>query len=357
VNGIAYRIAVIPGDGIGPEVVGEALRVLRAVESEDPGIAFDFEELDWGTERYLATGRMMPEDGLEALRAKDGILLGAVGDPRVPDHITLWGLLLPIRQGFDEYVNLRPVRLLPGVQSALRDRGPEDIDFVVLRENTEGEYSGKGDFLFPEDPSRSLALQTSVFSRTGCERIIRYGFELARKRRGKLTSVSKGNALNYTSVFWDGIFRDVAEKYPDVETESLLVDAAALMFVRNPSRFDVVVTSNLFGDILTDLGAAITGGMGLAASANLDPTGRHPSLFEPVHGSAPDIAGKGLADPLAAIWSAGMLLDHLGHRDWGERVVDAIVRTISTGVRTRDLGGSASTTEVGRRCADEMRRP
>lgn len=352
---MGYRIAVVPGDGIGPEVIREAVRAIREVEANDPGLTFSFETFPWGTEHYLATGRMMPEDGLETLAGFDAILLGAVGDPRLPDHVTLWGLLLPIRQGFDQYVNLRPVRLLPGVPTVLASRGPEDIDFVVLRENTEGEYSGKGDILFPDDPTRAAALQTSVFSRFGCERIIRYGFDLARTRRKRLTSVSKGNALNYSAVFWDGVFDEVAGDYPDVATERLLVDAAALKFVQDPRRFDVIVTSNLFGDILTDLGAGIAGGMGLAASANLDPSGRRPSLFEPVHGSAPDIAGRGIANPMAAIWSAGLLLNHLGRLDWGERIVQAIARTIRNGVKTADLGGDATTEDVGRHVAAELR--
>ncbi|MDA8344732.1 MAG: tartrate dehydrogenase [Thermaerobacter sp.] len=351
---MTYRIAVIPGDGIGQEVTAEALRVLREVAALDRGITFEFEEFPWGTEHFLAAGEMMPKDGLQILASFDAIQLGAVGDPRVPDHLTLWGLLLPIRQGFGQYVNLRPVRLLPGAPTVLAGRGPQDIDMVFLRENTEGEYSGKGDFLFSGDPQREMALQTSVFSRVGCERIIRYGFELARRTRRSLTSVSKGNAMNYGGVFWDEVFAQVAVQYPDVRTQSLLVDAAAMLLVRDPSRFEVVVTSNLYGDILTDLGAGIAGGMGLAASANIDPTRRHPSLFEPVHGSAPDIAGKGIANPMAAIWSAALLLDHLGHGKWAERVVEAIERTLSAGVTSPDLGGSATTEEVGRLVAREL---
>ncbi len=351
---MTQRIAVIPGDGIGREVTAEALRALAAVAAVGPELSFAFEEFDWGTERYLAKGEMMPKDALETLASFDAIQLGAVGDPRVPDHVTLWGLLLPIRQGFDLYVNLRPVRLLPGAPTALAGRRPQDIDMLVLRENTEGEYSGKGDFLFPGDPTREMALQTSVFSRVGCERIIRYGFDLARRTGRSLTSVSKGNAMNYSGVFWDRVFMEVAEDYSDVPTQSLLVDAAAMLFVRDPGRFGVVVTSNLYGDVLTDLGAGIAGGMGLAASANIDPTGASPSLFEPVHGSAPDIAGKGVANPMAAIWSAALLLDHLGHGRWAERVLRAISRTIAAGVTTADLGGTASTEEVGRRVALEI---
>ncbi len=346
-----HRIAVIAGDGIGPEVTQEAVRVLRQVAALDPGVSLHFEEFPWGSAHYLAHGAMMPPDGLERLRTFDAIELGAVGDPRVPDHLTLWGLLLPIRQGFDQYVNLRPVRLLPGVESVLQGRGSRDIDMIVLRENTEGEYSGKGDFLFPGDAEREMALQTTVFSRRGVERIVRYAFELGRRLHRGVASVSKGNAMNYSGVFWDRVFADVAKDYPDVAHRSYLVDAAAMFFVRDPGRFQIVVTSNLFGDILTDLGAGIAGGMGFAASANLNPEGRFPSLFEPVHGSAPDIAGQGVANPMAAIWSAALLLEHLGHAGWADRVLQAIGRALLDGERTPDLGGSRTTADVGRAVA------
>lgn len=346
-----HRIAVIAGDGIGPEVTQEAVRVLHQVAALDPGISFSFEEFPWGSEHYLAHGQMMPRDGLDRLRAFDAIELGAVGDPRVPDHVTLWGLLLPIRQGFDQYVNLRPVRLLPGVETVLRGRASRDIDMIVLRENTEGEYSGKGDLLFPGDAEREMALQTTVFSRKGVERIVRYAFELGRRLQRSVASVSKGNAMNYSGVFWDRVFADVAGDYPDVAHRSYLVDAAAMFFVQDPRRFEIVVTSNLFGDILTDLGAGIAGGMGFAASANLNPEGRFPSLFEPVHGSAPDIAGQGIANPMAAIWSAALLLEHLGHAGWADRVLQAIGRALADGERTPDLGGSRTTAEVGRAVA------
>jgi tartrate dehydrogenase/decarboxylase/D-malate dehydrogenase len=344
---LSRRIAVIPGDGIGPEVTAQAVRVLRRVAELDPDLSFEFEELRWGTEHFLTHGEMMPEDGLRRLRAFDAIQLGAVGDPRVPDDVTLWGLLLPIRQGFDQYVNLRPVRLLRGVESPLRGRGPADIDMLVLRENTEGEYSGKGDFLFPGDVGREMALQTTVFSHRGVERIVRHAFELGRRLGKSVTSVSKGNAMNYSGVFWDRVFREVATEYPDVPSRSYLVDAAAMFFVQDPGRFQVVVTSNLFGDILTDLGAGIAGGLGFAASANLNPEGRFPSMFEPVHGSAPDIAGRNVANPMAAIWSTALLLEHLGEGAWAERILRAIEEALADGERTPDLGGNRTTDDVG----------
>lgn len=343
----AYRIAVIPGDGVGKEVVTEAVRVLDHVARLDGAISFRFVEYPWGSEYYLQHGRMMPEDALETLEGYDAILLGAVGDPQVPDHVTLWGLLLPIRQKFEQYINLRPVKLLRGAPVTLAGVPREAIDMIVIRENSEGEYSGKGDFLFPDDPGRAAALQTSVFSRRGVERVIHYAFDLGRRLNWSVTSVSKGNALNYSAVFWDQIFSEIAAEYSNVPSRSYLVDAAAMFFVKDPGRFKVVVASNLYGDILTDLGAGIAGGMGLAASANLNPTRRFPSMFEPVHGSAPDIAGKGIANPLAAIWSSALMLDHLKHPAWGSRVVDAIEATLQGNVRTPDLGGRASTVEVG----------
>ncbi len=342
-----YLISVIPGDGIGPEVTREAVKVLNAAAALDGGFRFEFTEYPWGCEYYLKTGDMMPADGLDLLRGSDAVLLGAVGYPGVPDHISLRGLLLQLRRGFDQYVNLRPVKLLPGAPCPLRDVKPEDIDMIFVRENSEGEYSGQGAWLYPDSP-REVVIQDAVFSRKGCERVIRYAYELARKEGKTLTSISKGNALNYSMVFWDQIFAEVGKDYPDVETHSLLVDAASMFMVRDPKRFQVVVTSNLFGDILTDLGAAIAGGMGLAAGANLNPEGTFPSMFEPIHGSAPDIAGKGLANPLAAIWSAGQLLEHLGYPRWYETIVSVIGQMLAEGRDlTPDLGGSASTQRCG----------
>lgn len=342
------RVAVIGGDGIGPEVTEESLRILRAVSARDPRVLLEFESFDWSSETYLQTGRMMPENGLETLARFDAILLGAVGDPRLPDHVTLWGLLFPIRQQFDQYVNLRPVRLLPRVRSVLADVHPDAVNMTFVRENSEGEYSGKGDLFFPGDPEREMAVGLSVFTRRGIERIVRYAFELARRTGRPVASISKGNALRHTAVLWDRIFSEVADRFPDIPSRSYLVDAAAMLMVRDPGRFGVVVASNLFGDILTDLGAGIAGGMGLAASANLDPTRAHPSMFEPVHGSAPDIAGQGLANPMASIWAASMMLEHLGHEAVAAAVLRAIEKTVLDGTVTPDLGGNARTDEVGR---------
>jgi len=342
-----YRIALIPGDGIGPEVIDEAVRVLNRVAELDDRIAFEFTTFPWGCEYYLKHGEMMPEDGMETLKRFDAILLGAVGYPGVPDHISLRGLLLKIRHDFDEYVNLRPVKLLRGAPCPLKDAKVGDIDMIFIRENSEGEYAGSGAWLYP-DTDQEVVIQNGVFSRKGCERIIRYAYELARKEKKSLTSVSKGNALNYSMVFWDQIFKEVGKDYPDVETYSLLVDAASMFMVKKPERFGVVVTSNLFGDILTDLGAAIAGGMGLAASANLNPEKKFPSMFEPIHGSAPDIAGKGIANPLASIWAASQLLDFLGYEEWGTKIVDAIETLLEDKASlTPDLGGTASTSECG----------
>ena len=342
-----YHIAVIAGDGIGPEVIREELKVLNAVAELDGGFQFDFIEYPWGCEYYLKTGEMMPPDGMEILKQYDAILLGAVGAPGVPDHISLRDLLLRIRHDFDEYINLRPVKLLKGAKCPLRDAKPEDIDMIFIRENSEGEYSGQGAWLYPDSPME-IVIQDSVFSRKGCERAIRYAYELARKEKKSLTSISKGNALNYSMVFWDRIFQEVGREYPDIKTYSLLVDAASMFMIKNPKRFQIVVTSNLFGDILTDLGAAIAGGMGLAAGANLNPEREFPSMFEPIHGSAPDIAGQGIANPLAAIWSASQLLDFLGYETWGRKIIAAIEELLIAGkYLTPDQGGAASASECG----------
>ncbi|MEA2255621.1 MAG: tartrate dehydrogenase/decarboxylase / D-malate dehydrogenase [Solirubrobacteraceae bacterium] len=341
-----HRIAVIGGDGIGPEVVAAGLRVLRRAAELDGGFALDTEELPWGSAYYAEHGRMAPEDALDVLRDRDAIYLGAVGSPAVPDDVTLWGLLLPIRQVFDQYVNLRPVRLLPGVRSPLAGREPRDIDFVCVRENTEGEYCGAGGRVH-QGLDLEVGVQTDVFTRGGVERIARYAFELARGRRRHVTSVTKSNAGRHAYVFWDDVVAEVARDYPDVELDRVLVDAAAAFFVTRPERFDVVVGSNLFMDILTDVGAAIQGGMGLAASANVNPAGGVPAMFEPVHGSAPDIAGQGVADPIGAVWAGALMLDHLGHPAAGRAVMAAIEDVLAQGrVRTPDLGGAATTTEM-----------
>lgn len=347
-----YRIAVVPGDGIGPEVMDEAVRVLNRVSELDGSFGFEFTTYPWGCEYYLEHGEMMPEDGIETLKQYDAILLGAVGYPGVPDHISLRDLLLRIRHDFDEYVNLRPVKLLKGAQCPLEGVKPEDVDMIFVRENSEGEYAGSGAWLYPNSP-QEVVIQNGVFSRKGCERVIRYAYELARKEHRTLTSVSKGNALNYSMVFWDQIFEEVGREYPDVETNKLLVDAASMFMVKNPSRFGVVVTSNLFGDILTDLGAAIAGGMGLAAGANLNPEKTFPSMFEPIHGSAPDIAGKGIANPLASVWAASQLLDFFGYENWGKKIIDTIeTMLVNRDTLTPDQGGTASCEECGRRVAE-----
>lgn len=344
---LTYKIAVIAGDGIGPEVIREGVKALERVSELDGGFRFEFEWFPWGCEYYLKNGRMMPEDGIKRLSGFDAIYLGAVGYPGVPDHISLWDLLLTIRKSFDQYVNLRPVKLLKGADCPLKDVKREDVDMTFVRENSEGEYAGSGSWLFKGRPNE-VVIQDGVFSRVGCERIIRYAFELARKEKKSLTSISKGNALNYSMVFWDQIFAEVGREFPDVETHSYLVDAASMFMVKDPGRFEIVVTSNLFGDILTDLGAAIAGGMGLAAGANLNPERKYPSMFEPIHGSAPDIAGKGVANPMASIWAASQMLDFFGHEDWGKKVVDAVEETlVAKETLTPDLGGTATTAQVG----------
>ncbi|MGE7182432.1 tartrate dehydrogenase [Peribacillus sp. NPDC006672] len=342
-----YKIAVIAGDGIGPEVISEGVKVLNKVAELAGDFSFEFTYFPWGCEYYLEHGKMLPEDGLEQLMKFDAVYLGAVGYPGVPDHISLRELLLKIRKQFDQYVNVRPVKLLQGAPCPLKDVTRDQIDMIVIRENSEGEYSGAGDWLFKGKPEE-VVLQTGVFSRKGTERIIRYAYELARKTGRTLTSISKANALNYSMVFWDQVFEEIGIEYPEVETNSYLVDAASMFFVKQPERFQIVVTSNLFGDIITDLGAAIAGGMGLAAGANLNPERIYPSMFEPIHGSAPDIAHQGIANPLAAIWSASQILDFFGHEDWGAKVLDVIERVmVDKKALTPDMGGGASTEEVG----------
>ncbi len=335
------RVAVIPGDGVGQEVIPAALRVL------DPVARLDFEELPWGSEYYERTGRMMPEDGLQQLARYDAVYLGAVGWPSVPDHVTLWGLLLPIRQAFQLYVNLRPVNLLPGVATPLAGRTAADIDMLFVRENSEGEYSGAGGRVHAGTPDE-VAVEVPVFTRRAVERVIRYAMGRAQERRGRLISVTKSNASRYAYVMWDEVTRQLAEQeFPSLAVERIHVDAMAARMVLNPASIDVVVGSNLFNDILTDLGAAIQGGMGIAASANLDPSRAHPSMFEPVHGSAPDIAGKGRANPIGAILTGALMLEHLGFGPGADRVRRAVAAVTAQGtVLTADLGGTASTMEV-----------
>lgn len=353
---ITHKIAVIAGDGIGPEVLKEGIKVLNQVAECDGGFRFEFTYFPWGCEYYLKTGKMMDEDGIEKLKAYDAIFLGAVGYPGVPDHISLWDLLLNIRKSFDQYVNLRPVKLLEGAPCPLKDVDRNDIDMIFVRENSEGEYAGSGSWLFKGKP-HEVVLQEGVFSRHGCERIIKYAYDLAREKGRTLTSISKGNALNYSMVFWDQIFREIGKDYPDVKTQSYLVDAASMFMIKDPGRFEIVVTSNLFGDILTDLGAAIAGGMGLAAGANLNPEREYPSMFEPIHGSAPDIAGQGKANPLATVWSASQMLDFFGHKQWGERLISIIEEMLKEKkVLTPDLDGRATTSQVGDEVVAKLRK-
>jgi len=341
-----YEIAVIPGDGVGPEVVDAALPLLEAVAA-DHGLALDRTRYDWGSQRYRSAGAMMPDDALDRLASADAILLGAVGHPDVPDHVTLRGLLLPIRKAFDQYVCERPTVLFEGVESPLRGYEGGDIDFVVYRENTEGEYADVGGREH-RGKSHEVAVQSGVFTRRGTERIARAAFEAATDREGSLTSVTKSNAQAYGMTLWDDVVEEVSQEYPDVAVERLLVDAASMDLVRRPDEFDVLVASNLFGDVLTDLGAIISGSMGLAPSANVDPSGEHPSMFEPVHGSAPDIAGQGVANPLATVLSGAMLFEHLDEPEAAETLRSAVADQLADpdAPRTADLGGDAGTDAV-----------
>ena len=346
-----HRIAVIPGDGIGREVVPEGTRVLDAAARRF-NFELDWTTFDWSCQTYTETGRMMPADGLDQLRRFDAIYLGAVGFPGVPDHVSLWGLLIPIRRAFRQYVNLRPVRLLPGAHSPLAGRGPADIDMLIVRENNEGEYSEIGGRLHRGTPDE-VAVQESVFTRRGCDRVMRYAFELARTRpRRHLTSATKSNGIIHSMPFWDERFAAMGREYPDVKTAQYHIDILTAHFVQHPDWFDVVVASNLFGDILSDLGPAIAGSIGLAPGGNINPEREYPSMFEPVHGSAPDIAGRGIANPIAQIWTGAMMLEHLGHPDAARAVVTALEEQVTEGtLLTRDLGGKASTAEVGQAIA------
>jgi tartrate dehydrogenase/decarboxylase / D-malate dehydrogenase len=345
----SYDIAVIAGDGIGGEVVPEGIKVLEAAARRF-GFSFKWREFDWSCERFAKTGRMMPEDGLDQLRTRDGIFLGAVGFPGVPDHVSLWGLLIPIRREFRQYVNLRPIKLLVGVDSPLKDRKPGEIDFYVVRENVEGEYSAIGGRLYA-GTDQELAMQETIFTRKGTDRIMRYAFELAMKpgRKKHVTSATKSNGIVHTMPYWDERFAVVAKDYPQVKTDQYHIDILTAHFVRHPDWFDVVVGSNLFGDILSDLGPAVVGSIGIAPGANINPEREFPSMFEPVHGSAPDIAGKGIANPIGQIWTAAMMLTHLGEAAAAAAVEGAIARVLAdkSGPRTPDLGGKASTRELG----------
>jgi tartrate dehydrogenase/decarboxylase/D-malate dehydrogenase len=348
-----FHIAVIAGDGIGKEVVPLGMRVLDAA-----GRRFGFElgwhPFDWNSDRYLTTGSMMPSDGLGQLRPFDAIFLGAVGRPDVPDHVSLWGLLIPIRRGFRQYVNLRPVRLFAGIESPLKNCQPGQIDLVIVRENNEGEYSNIGGRIY-EGTEEETAVQQAVFTRRGVNRVLRFAFELARQRSGHLTSATKSNGIIHTMPFWDECFRAMGAEYPDVRRDQYHIDILAAHFVRHPDWFDVVVASNLFGDILSDLGPAVAGGIGIAPSANLNPEREYPSMFEPVHGSAPDIAGKGVANPIGQIWSGALMLRHLGAPEAGDAVEKAIADTLEESkIRTPDIGGNASSEEMAEAIAGKV---
>jgi tartrate dehydrogenase/decarboxylase/D-malate dehydrogenase len=346
-----YQIATVPGDGIGNEVVPESVKVLEAI-GRKCSIQFNFKNYDYSCEHYKVHGKMMPDDGLDRLRDSDGIFLGAVGYPGVSDHVSLWGLLIPIRRTFNQYVNLRPVRLLEGIDSPLRN--PGDIDFYIVRENNEGEYSSIGGKLYEGTP-QELVVQESVFTKRGVDRVMKFAFELATKRRNKLTSATKSNGIIHTMPYWDQRFKEIGKDYPQVERDQFHIDILCAHFVQHPDWFDVVVASNLFGDILSDLGPAVVGGMGVAAGANLNPEKEFPSMFEPVHGSAPDIAGKNIANPIACFWTAEMMLEHLGESEAASLLMEAIEDTIKEGkVLTRDLGGTASTQEVTLTVIDKL---
>jgi tartrate dehydrogenase/decarboxylase/D-malate dehydrogenase len=349
-----HRIAVIPGDGIGKEVVPEGLRAIEAAGRKH-GVAFQWDELPWSCDYYAKHGRMMPEDWFERIRHHDAIYFGAVGWPAtVPDHVSLWGSLIQWRRGFDQYVNMRPCRLMPGVPSPLANRKPGEIDFVVVRENTEGEYSSVGGRMF-EGTEREVVFQESVFTRKGVDRILKFAFELARTRKAKhLTSATKSNGISITMPYWDERVRAMAAQYSDIRTDQYHIDILSAHFVQRPQIFDVVVGSNLFGDILSDLGPAVCGTIGIAPSANINPERSYPSLFEPVHGSAPDIAGKGVANPIGQIWAGALMLEHLGHADAAAAVMRAIERVLKEGPRTADLGGSAGTEECGKAIAEAI---
>lgn len=349
-----YTIASIAGDGIGKEVVPQGIRILQKV-ADQHDFSLQWQDYPWSCETYHATGKMMPDDGIDQLSDSDAIFLGAVGFPGVPDHISLWGLLIPIRRHFDQYINLRPVRLLKGVSSPLAGRTAEDIDFYVVRENSEGEYSSIGGRSF-EGTEHETVIKTDVFTRRGVDRVFKYAFELANTREARhLTSATKSNGVLHTMPFWDERFAEMSARYPDIKTDQYHIDILAANFVLHPDWFDVVVGSNLFGDILSDLGPAIAGTIGIAPSANINPEGKHPSMFEPVHGSAPDIAGQGIANPIGQMWSGAMMLEHLGEQEAAARIVEAIEAVLEHGdVLTADMGGKADTATLANAIIDEL---
>ncbi|ASN04583.1 tartrate dehydrogenase [Virgibacillus necropolis] len=340
---VIHNIAVIPGDGVGQEVVPESLKVLETLAEIHDGIKFEFTDFPWGCEYYLENGSMMPEHGMDNLKNFEQIFLGAVGDPRlVPDHISLWGLLIKIRRECEQVINLRPAKYIEGVKSPLAN--PKDFDFVIVRENSEGEYSEVGGTI--HQGADEIAVQNAVFTRKAVERTVRYAFKLADSRNKKVTSATKSNGLIYSMPFWDKVFHEIGQEYTEINTETNHIDALSSFLVTKPASFDVIVGSNLFGDILTDIGAAIMGSIGIAPAANININGKYPSMFEPVHGSAPDIAGKEIANPIGQLWTAKMMLDHMGYDELGKLLLDTIEETIGAGVKTRDLGGTSSTREV-----------
>ena len=348
-----FNIAVIAGDGIGKEVVPEGIRVLEAA-GQRFGFRFNWQAFDWSCDIYVKTGKMMPADGIQQLRPFDSIFLGAVGHPSIPDHVSLWGLLIPIRRHFRQYVNLRPVRLFEGIETPLKNWKPGQIDFCIVRENNEGEYSNIGGRLY-EGTDEEMAIQQTVFTRRGVTRVLRFAFDLARTKKKHLTSATKSNGIIHTMPFWDECFHEMATDYPDIRTDQYHIDILTAHFVRHPDWFDVVVGSNLFGDILSDLGPAVVGSIGIAPSANLNPEKEYPSMFEPVHGSAPDIAGKGIANPIGQIWSGAMMLRHLGTSEAADAVEDAIAETLArSNVRTPDIGGNATTEDMGAAIASQV---
>ena len=341
-----YRIASIPADGIGPEVIAAGLQALDALARRDGGFTFDVTEFDWGSDRFKKTGALMPADGRDQIKDFDAIFFGAVGAPDVPDHVTLWGLRLPICQGFDQYANVRPTKILPGITSPLAGVGPGDLDWVIVRENSEGEYSGNGGRTHQGMPEE-VGTEVSIFTRTGVTRIMRYAFELARSRPRKfLTVVTKSNAQRFGMVMWDEIAAEVAQEFPDVTWDKMLVDAMTVRMVKDPKSLDTIVATNLHADILSDLAGALAGSLGVAPTANIDPERRYPSMFEPIHGSAFDITGKGIANPVATFWTASQMLDHLGETNASARLMRAVEKVCAEGIMTPDVGGSATTQEV-----------
>ena len=348
------KIALIPGDGIGREVMPEGVRVLEAVSSKF-GIKLDWTEFEWSCETFLKTGQMMPDDGLDQLRTHDAVYLGAVGFPSVPDHVSLWGLLIPIRREFDQYVNLRPVRLFEGVPCPLAGKKPGDIDFYVVRENTEGEYSAVGGIQY-EGTEHEIVTQQSIFTRRGTDRILKYAFELAQSRDAKhLSSATKSNGIIHSMPYWDKRVREMSKNYPDVKVDQYHIDIFTANFIRMPEHYDVVVASNLFGDILSDLGPACTGTIGIAPSANINPSGEFPSMFEPVHGSAPDIFGKKIANPIGVIWAGAMMLQHFGYPEAHDTIIGAIETVLANGMQlTPDMGGKGNTAELGKAIVDAV---